>query len=99
MSESNAVSVDESEHRLRGEVEYHTEQAMERFREEYAKPEKGDAWLDAEPRFHFWKGIDELFSATHHSKMGNLDDMDAHLQHGLNHLLMASWLAHNPTGT
>lgn len=55
--------------------------------------EKGDGWQHEEPRFHYWKGMDELFSAAHHCHEGNFRDMDTHLAHGLNHLLMARYLA------
>lgn len=67
--------------------------AIALLREKYEK--KGDGWQHEEPRFHYWKGIDELFSATHYCWEGDLPKMDEHLAHGLNHLLMARYLAWN----
>lgn len=65
--------------------------AMALLEEKYE--EKGDGWQFEQPRFHYWKGIDELFSATHYCWEGDLQKMDEHLAHGLNHLLMARHLA------
>lgn len=54
----------------------------------------GAGWLYDEPRYHMWKGIDELFSATHFAHEGDIDAMEERIQDGLNHIWMASYIAH-----
>jgi len=53
----------------------------------------GAGWLYEEPRYHMWKGIDELFSATHHAHEGDIEAMEERIQDGLNHIWMASFIA------
>lgn len=56
--------------------------------------EKGDGWQWEDPRFHYWKGMDEFFSANHAWKERDLNRMRKHNAHGWNHILMATYIAH-----
>lgn len=85
------VPYEDAQARLDGELEQLHGIAASLLREKYE--EKGDGWQNEEARYHMWKGIDELFSATHYVDAGDLDAFERHLAHGLNHLLMASFVA------
>lgn len=67
--------------------------AREQLRENYEK--KGDGWQYEEARYHFWKGIDELYSANHAVKEGDIKAMEQRIADGWNHILMASYVAYS----
>jgi len=87
------MNPDQAEQVLAAELDMIQEQAAAQLIENYET--KGDAWLESEPRWHMWKGIDELFSATHHAKRGEIEDFERCMADGLNHILMASHLQHS----
>lgn len=87
------ISMEETQTLIEAEMEETLQVALLQFAEAYEMEDKGDAWLDEEPRYHFWKGIDELFSATHHAKNEQPAKMQARLADAINHLMMGSWLA------
>lgn len=78
---------------LDGEAEMLMETAREQLEVNYRR--KGDGWQYEDPRFHFWKGIDELFSANHAAKQGDIVTMEKRIGDGWNHILMASYLSYS----
>lgn len=58
---------------------------------------KGDGWQYEDARYHFWKGIDELYSACHAVKQGDIETMEKRIADGWNHILMASYVAYSDT--
>lgn len=76
-----------------GELEMVMRSARDRLKTGYGQ--KGDGWQREEPRFHMWKAIDEQFSATHHVHKGQLTPFHERLADALNHIGMASYLAHD----
>lgn len=89
----DSIGYDRARQLLQAELDEIMMDAREQLWDGYQ--EHGNAWLDAEPRWHYWKGIDELFSATHYSKRGEIEAMDVCLADAFNHILMASYLAHD----
>lgn len=85
------IAYEEAQAALDGELELLHGIASTLLSEKYE--EKGDGWQYEEARFHMWKGIDELFSATHYVDEGDLDGFERHVGHGLNHILMASFVS------
>lgn len=86
------IPYDEAQAALDAEAERLLDEAREQLEVNYEK--KGDGWQNETPRFHFWKGIDELYSATHRAKESDITLMERRIADGLNHLLMASILAY-----
>lgn len=77
---------------LQAEAEWLLEQAFEELVDVY-EAQGGDAWLYEEPRFHIYKACDEFTDAKKLWKDGRIDEGDKRIQHGLNHLFMATYLA------
>lgn len=51
---------------------------------------KGEGWRTGEPRYHYWKAVDELFTATHLTKQGAPEaEILKACADGLNHVTMA----------
>lgn len=85
------IGYTEAQSLLNAELDEIATVARDQLGENYDR--KGDGWQKEEPRYHMWKGIDELFSATHYVDEGNLERFEARLADGMNHFLMASYLA------
>lgn len=85
------IPYEEAQAALDAELELIAGIARDLLREKYE--EKGDGWQYEEARYHMWKGIDEQFSATHYVDEGDLDRFEKHVGHGLNHILMASFVS------
>lgn len=86
------IPYDEAQAILDAEAERLLDEARERLAVNYEK--KGDGWQYETPRFHFWKGQDEQFSAVHRVKEGDLTLMDRRVGDGFNHVLMATALSY-----
>lgn len=87
------IPYSEAQELLDAEAEMLMETARDQLAENYTL--KGDGWQCEEARYHFWKGIDELFSATHAVKQGDTGTMERRIGDGWNHILMASYLANS----
>lgn len=61
----------------------------------YHNTDKGDAWVLEEARWHLYKAHDELSSATHHSKEGNLEEFMKCVNDAFNHMRMAVYINMN----
>jgi len=88
------MDVAEARSVLESEADLLTTNGLDLLEDVYYAEGKGDGWLFCEPRYHMWKGIDELFTATHHIDEGQVPQFDDHTSHGLNHIWMASYIAH-----
>lgn len=90
---SDRMNARRARSKLEAEADVLVGSALSRLERIY-EDQGGAGWLDEEPRYHFWKAMDEFFSANHHSKEGDLNQMDERVQDGLNHIFMATYLAH-----
>lgn len=88
------VDAEEASQRIDNEFRYYRSSSLRRLKDVY-DDNGGPLWVTEEPRHHFSKGIDELFSATHMAHQGNMAMMDQRVRDALNHVFMATWLAHS----
>lgn len=87
------IPLEEAESLLESEQEILGDIASDQLKRNYQK--KGDGWQYEDARFHFWKGIDELYSACHAVKQGDVETMERRIADGWNHILMASYVSYS----
>lgn len=87
------IPFDDARRILQAEADELMKVAREQLFKNYE--EKGDGWQYEDARYHFWKGIDELFSANHAVKQGDTETMERRIADGWNHILMASYVAYS----
>lgn len=87
------IPYERAQRMLGGEEAELTQKARVQLEENYRK--KGDGWQWSDPRYHFWKGMDEFFKATAACDGGDLLTMEKRIGDGLNHIWMASYLAYS----
>lgn len=90
------IPYEEAQRKLDRELNALQNTAEKQLRTNYQA--KGDGWQYEVARYHLWKGIDEWFSATHQVKEENLRAFRRRLADGLNHALMAMYVAYEAKG-